>query len=61
MELRETEESPLVEKNLDALKLTLKKVANIKEPGRDGIHGFQLKGITSIHDWLAQQVHKCLQ
>ena len=53
------EENPLVNIYPDGLKATLKKIANWKPPGLDGIHGFWFKKFTSIHDRLATD--KCMQ
>ena len=38
-----------------------KKISNWKTPGHDGIHGFWFKKFTSIHDWLALEMNRCLQ
>ena len=44
----------------DGLKTTLKKLANWKSPGRDGIHGFWFLKFCSKHDRLATEINKCI-
>ena len=60
-ELEEHKEGPKAEIITDLFKTTLKKVANWKTPGHDGIHGFLFKNFTSIHDRLALEMNKCRQ
>ena len=50
IELEGLEDGQKVEKYIDLLKTTLKKISNWKTPGHDGIHGFWFKKFTSIHD-----------
>ena len=45
----------------DKVQATHKKLANWKTPGVDGIHGFWLKKLTSIHNRLATEINKCIQ
>ena len=54
-ELRLLEESPQVNIHSDGPKTSLKKIANWKTPGFDGIHGFWFNKFTSIHDKLATE------
>ena len=55
------EEGPQVSIHPDGLKATLKKIANWKNPGLDGIHGFRFRKFTSIHYRLATEMNKCIQ
>ena len=49
-------------KHSDELKAALKKIANWKTSGLDGIHGFWFKKkFTAIHDRLATEMNKCIQ
>ena len=59
-ELDQLKEDPKAEIHTDLLKTTLKKVANWKTSGHDGLHGFWFKKFTSIHDRLALEINKCL-
>ena len=54
-------EGPQVNTRPDGLKATLKKIANWKTPGLDGIHGFWFKRFTSIHNRLVTEMNKCIQ
>ena len=60
-ELWMLEEDPQINTHTDELKAILKKIANWKTPGLDGIHGFWFKKFTSIHDRIAIEMSKCLQ
>ena len=46
---------------LDSLRATLKKVLNGKTPGHDGIHGFWLKIIFTIHHRLTIEMNRYLE
>ena len=59
-ELEGLEEGLKAEIHIDLLKKTLKK-SNWKTPGYDEIHGFLFKKFTSIHDWIALEMDRCLQ
>ena len=60
-ELQMLEEDLQMNTHLEGLTVTLKKIANWKSPGLDGIHGFWYKKFTSIYDRLAMEMNKCIQ
>ena len=45
--------------HIDLLKTALKRIANWKTPGHDGIHGFWFKKFTYIHGRLALEMNRC--
>ena len=51
-------EGPQVNIHPNRLQTTLKKVANWKTPGLDGIHGFYFKNFASIYDILATEIKR---
>ena len=60
-EIEGLEKGPKIEIHVDLLRSILKRISNWKVPGHDGIHGFWFKKFTSIPDWLALEMNKCLQ
>ena len=60
-ELRMFEEGTQMNIHPDGLKAKLKKMANWKAPGLDGMHGFWFKKFNSIHDRFATEMNKCIQ
>ena len=47
--------------DLSSVRAKLKKVPNWKSPGPDGVQGFWLKNLTSLHKRIASQLDECLQ
>jgi len=46
--------------NGEKLKVVLRKLANWKAPGPDGVHGFWFKRFSSLHAQLAIKLNECL-
>ena len=47
--------------SVDSIMRKLKSTPNWKSPGPDGVQGYWLKNLTSIHQRLALQLNDCLQ
>ena len=61
IELRMLEEDPQVNIHPEGISVTLKKIANRKTPGFNGIHGFWFEKFTFLHDRLATEMNKCTE
>ena len=57
--LEALEEGPKAKIRIDLLKTTMK-ISNWKILGHDGIRDFWFKWFTSIHDWQALEMNRCL-
>ena len=49
-----------VEIRQEMVKMQCRKIPNWKAPGKDGVQGYWLKNLTSLHPCIAEQVNQIL-